>query len=117
MPRQRTHTNTAPASERPTPQQFLAAFPPAIQAQADQLRALVKRAVPNVDEAVYVGCGTGALAIVACQHVGATGRVCGVDPGPKQVARARSKAERAGLPIDFQVGVIEQLAFPDHSFD
>jgi ubiquinone/menaquinone biosynthesis C-methylase UbiE len=64
-----------------------------------------------------VGCGTGALAMVACKRVGATGRVYGIDPGPKQVARARSKAERAGLPIDFQVGVIEQLAFPDHSFD
>jgi hypothetical protein len=55
MPRQRTHTNTAPMGERPTPEQFLAAFPPAIQALADQLRALVKQTVPNVDEAVYVG--------------------------------------------------------------
>ena len=64
-----------------------------------------------------VGCGTGALALVAAARVGATGRVCGIDPGIKQVARARSKAERASLPIDFQVGVIEQLAFPDQSFD
>jgi ubiquinone/menaquinone biosynthesis C-methylase UbiE len=64
-----------------------------------------------------VGCGTGALSLVACQRVGATGCVCGIDPGPRQVARARAKAERAGLPIDFQVGVIEQLAFPEHSFD
>jgi ubiquinone/menaquinone biosynthesis C-methylase UbiE len=40
-----------------------------------------------------VGCGTGALAMVACKRVGATGRVCGIDPGSKQVARARSKAE------------------------
>ncbi len=64
-----------------------------------------------------VGCGTGALAMIASQRVGATGRVCGIDPGPKQITRARSKAERASLPIDFQVGVIEQLAFPDQSFD
>lgn len=71
-----------------------------------------------VGEAVLdVGCGTGALALVACQCVGARGRVCGIDPGSRQVARARSKAQRAGLPIDFQVGVIEQLAFPDHPFD
>jgi len=34
---------------------LLAAFPPTIQVQADQLRALVKRTIPNVDEAVYVG--------------------------------------------------------------
>lgn len=64
-----------------------------------------------------VGCGTGALAMVACKRVGTTGRVCGIDPGPRQIARARSKAERASLPIDFQVGMIEQLAFPDQSFD
>jgi ubiquinone/menaquinone biosynthesis C-methylase UbiE len=64
-----------------------------------------------------VGCGTGALAMVASKRVGATGRVCGIDPGPRQIARARSKAERASLPIDFQIGVIEQLAFPDQSFD
>src|SRR5262245_19028108 len=55
MPRPRTHTNTAQASERPTPEQFLATFSPAIQVLADQLRTLVKRTIPNVDEAVYVG--------------------------------------------------------------
>jgi hypothetical protein len=55
MPRQRTHTTTAQTSGRPTPEQFLAAFPPAIQALAEQLRALVKRTIPNVDEAVYPG--------------------------------------------------------------
>jgi ubiquinone/menaquinone biosynthesis C-methylase UbiE len=43
--------------------------------------------------------------------------VCGIDLGPKQIARARSKAGRASIPIDFQVGVIERLAFPDQSFD
>lgn len=64
-----------------------------------------------------VGCGTGALAMVACLRVGATGRVYGIDPGPKQIARARSRASRANLLIDFQVGVIERLAFPDHTFD
>ena len=33
------------------------------------------------------------------------------------IARARRKAERANLSIDFQVGVIEHLSFPDQSFD
>jgi ubiquinone/menaquinone biosynthesis C-methylase UbiE len=31
--------------------------------------------------------------------------------------RARSKAARRNLPIEFQIGVIEQLAFPDQTFD
>ncbi|GHO80627.1 hypothetical protein KSD_83980 [Ktedonobacter sp. SOSP1-85] len=64
-----------------------------------------------------VGCGTGTLAIIAKQHVGVAGQVSGIDPGLKQITRARSKAERAGLSIDFQVGVIEQLAFADQSLD
>jgi ubiquinone/menaquinone biosynthesis C-methylase UbiE len=64
-----------------------------------------------------VGCGTGTLALEAYARVGATGRVSGIDPGPQQIARARSKAARRGLPIDFQLGVIERLPFPDQSFD
>jgi ubiquinone/menaquinone biosynthesis C-methylase UbiE len=64
-----------------------------------------------------VGCGTGTLAMEARQRVGETGRVSGIDPSPQMIARASRKAERAGLEIDFQVGVIEQLAFPDQSFD
>jgi ubiquinone/menaquinone biosynthesis C-methylase UbiE len=64
-----------------------------------------------------VGCGTGTLALIAKERVGTTGRVFGIDPGPQQIARARSKAARRDLPIDFQVGVIEHLAFPDQSFD
>lgn len=64
-----------------------------------------------------VGCGTGTLAIVARQRVGETGRVCGIDPAPRQIARARAKAARLGCSIDFQLGVIEQIAYPDGSFD
>lgn len=64
-----------------------------------------------------VGYGTGSLTRVARERVGETSRVCGIDPGPQQIARARRQAERAGLSIDFQVGVIEHLAFPDQSFD
>ena len=35
----------------------------------------------------------------------------------QMIARARHKAARRGLAIDFQVGMIEQLAFPNQSFD
>jgi ubiquinone/menaquinone biosynthesis C-methylase UbiE len=69
------------------------------------------------EQVLDVGCGTGTLALEVQQRLGATGRVVGVDPGPQQIARARSKAARRNLPIDFQIGVIEQLAFPDQAFD
>ncbi len=64
-----------------------------------------------------VGCGTGTLALEALQRVGATGRVSGIDPSGQKIAHARHKAERAGLSLDFQVVVIEQLVFPDQTFD
>jgi ubiquinone/menaquinone biosynthesis C-methylase UbiE len=64
-----------------------------------------------------VGCGTGTLAIAAQIRVGTTGRVAGIDPGDEQIARARTKAARRHLPSDFQVGVIEHLAFSGQTFD
>jgi len=64
-----------------------------------------------------VGCGTGTLAMVAWQRVGETGHVSGIDPSPQMITRANRKAVRRDLAIDFQVGVIDQLSFPDLSFD
>jgi ubiquinone/menaquinone biosynthesis C-methylase UbiE len=64
-----------------------------------------------------VGCGTGTLAIEVWPQVGAIGHVAGIDPSTRQIARARSKVARRKLPIDFQIGVIEHLAFPDQTFD
>jgi ubiquinone/menaquinone biosynthesis C-methylase UbiE len=64
-----------------------------------------------------VGCGTGTLALAAKERVGETGRVVGIDPGPRQISRAHAKAARRGLGIDFRVGVIERLGLPDQSFD
>jgi ubiquinone/menaquinone biosynthesis C-methylase UbiE len=69
------------------------------------------------DAVLDVGCGTGTLAIEVACRVGRAGRVVGVDPGTQQIARARSKAVRRHLPIEFQIGVIEQLPFPDQTFD
>lgn len=64
-----------------------------------------------------VGCGTGTLAIAAAAEAGPTGRAAGIDPAPRQIARARSKAKRAGAAVDFQTAVIEAIPFPDGSFD
>jgi len=69
------------------------------------------------EKVLDVGCGTGTLAMVARQRVSETGRVSGIDPSPQMITRASRKAERIGLAIDFQVGVIEHLSFPDQSFD
>jgi ubiquinone/menaquinone biosynthesis C-methylase UbiE len=69
------------------------------------------------DRVLDVGCGTGTLAIEVQQRLGAAGHVDGIDPAPEQIARARAKAAWRQLPIDFRIGVIEQLPFPDQSLD
>jgi ubiquinone/menaquinone biosynthesis C-methylase UbiE len=69
------------------------------------------------DAVLDVGCGTGTLAMEVARRVGRAGRVAGVDPGTEQIARARAIAARRNVPIEFQIGVIEQLAFPDQTFD
>ena len=69
------------------------------------------------EQVLDVGCGTGTLALEVARLPGRAGRVVGVDPSTDQIARARSKAARRKLPVDFQIGVIEHLAFPDQTFD
>lgn len=69
------------------------------------------------EEVLDVGCGTGTLALVARQRVGAIGSVSGIDPSLQMIAQARRKATQRKLAINFKVGVIEQLDFPDQSFD
>jgi ubiquinone/menaquinone biosynthesis C-methylase UbiE len=64
-----------------------------------------------------VGCGTGDIALAAKERAGSSGAVYGIDPGSEMIAVARGKAARAGLAVNFQVGVIESLAFPDTTFD
>jgi ubiquinone/menaquinone biosynthesis C-methylase UbiE len=64
-----------------------------------------------------VGCGTGTLALAAQARVGPSGTVCGIDASPEMIARARRKAQRAGVRVVFQNAVIEALPFPDAHFD
>jgi len=78
----------------------------------------VDRARLQPGEAVLdVGCGTGGVTIPAKGRVGEKGTAAGIDPAPEMIAVARRKAERAGLEIDFRVGVIEALPFADRTFD
>jgi ubiquinone/menaquinone biosynthesis C-methylase UbiE len=64
-----------------------------------------------------VGCGTGGVTIPARPHLGEHGSAAGIDPSPEMITIARRKAQRAGLEIDFRVGAIESLPFPDQTFD
>src|SRR5258706_14642731 len=64
-----------------------------------------------------VGCGTGTLAIAAKRLVGPTGTVRGIDASPEVIARARKKAKKASVEIEFTHAVAEALPFPEAQLD
>jgi len=68
------------------------------------------------DTVLDVGCGTGEVTLLAKTRA-KQGSVFGIDPAPEMIAVARKKAARKRLEIDFRVGVIEALPFPDSSID
>ena len=63
------------------------------------------------------GCGTGTFAIAAKARVGTTGAVHGIDASAEMIARARRKADRAGVEVSFETAALEALPFPDAHFD
>jgi ubiquinone/menaquinone biosynthesis C-methylase UbiE len=63
-----------------------------------------------------IGCGTGTLAVLTKRlHPGVA--VVGLDPDPKALARARQKADRERLAIQFDRGFSDQLPYAQASFD
>ncbi len=69
------------------------------------------------DRVLDVGCGTGSLTLAAKRRVGATGQVHGFDAAPEMIEVSKRKSAQAGADVDFQVGVIERIPFPDNYFD
>lgn len=68
------------------------------------------------DSVLDVGCGTGEVTFLA-KSCAKNGNVYGIDPAPEMITVARKKAARKKLEIDFRLGVIESLPFPDSSID
>lgn len=64
-----------------------------------------------------VACGTGTLAIAAKSRTGPGGSVTGIDASTEMIARARIKAERAGVDATFVTGTAQKLPFGDGQFD
>jgi ubiquinone/menaquinone biosynthesis C-methylase UbiE len=69
------------------------------------------------DQVLDVGCGTGRLAIVFSERVGAPGSVNGIDPAAEMIKRASSRARKRGVSVTFQVAYAQNLPFADGSFD
>lgn len=64
-----------------------------------------------------VGCGTGNLTMAAKVRTGTDGEVFGIDAAPEMIQKAERKAAEKQLDICYQVGLIEDIPFPDNKFD
>lgn len=69
------------------------------------------------EKVLDVGCGTGTLAIMAKQRSHASVQIHGQDAAPEMIERARQKARRSGVDVDFKPGLAEAISFPDNTFD
>jgi ubiquinone/menaquinone biosynthesis C-methylase UbiE len=79
---------------------------------------IVQEAALKPDESVLdCGCGTGTLALAARRKVGPKGRVCGIDISKDQLEQARAKARNDNLRIEFLEGSVDEIPFPNNSFD
>jgi len=80
-------------------------------------RQIIDRATLRDDHRVLdIGCGTGTLVItLARMHPEVD--VVAIDPDPKALARARRKAERAGVAVRFDQGFADALPYEDGGFD
>ncbi len=69
------------------------------------------------DSVLDCGCGTGTLTVAAKRVVGTSGRVEGIDISTDQLEIARKNSRAAGLDIEFHEGSVDELPFPENSFD
>jgi ubiquinone/menaquinone biosynthesis C-methylase UbiE len=85
---------------------------------ADQARQTLLDQAPIQpgDHALDIGCGTGTFAVALKQRYPSVEMV-GIDPDERALARAKRKAERAGMEIRFQRGFSDCLEYPAATFD
>lgn len=63
-----------------------------------------------------IGCGTGTL-VVNLKRQYASAQVVGIDPDPKALRRARTKATRAAVAVQLDLARADQLPYKKESFD
>jgi SAM-dependent methyltransferase len=95
-------------------------YDPLVRSMAREVRfkeRLLDVAAIGVGELVLdVGCGTGTLAIRACQRQPAA-RVVGIDADPRMIERARRKADAAGAELELWSGSATDLPHAGRSCD
>lgn len=69
------------------------------------------------ENVLEIGCATGSLTMAAKQKAGERGFVAAIDIIPGMIEVSRQKAKELHTDIDFQLGSIDGIPFPDNWFD
>lgn len=69
------------------------------------------------DSVLDIGCGTGVLLLEAERIVGPDGTVVGLDVEPAMIKQARRRASDKDSQATFEIAPIDQIPYPDSSFD
>ena len=81
----------------------------------DELRGYGGLGLVRRKRVIDVGCGDGRMALGCAPYAS---EVVGVDPDPDAIRLARKKARELGAAnARFEVGVAQELPFPDERFD
>ena len=86
------------------------------RAEASRRQLLEQASIEPKHRVLDIGCGTGDM-VVLVSRLYPEVEVVGLDPDPKALARARRKAERAGVTVRFDPGFSDELPYADASFD
>lgn len=90
-------------------------FGPLIRCGDDEI--LARAGVGTGLRVLDVGTGPGYLALAAARLVAPGGAAAGIDASPEMIARARLRAARLGVAVDYRVAAAEALPYGDASFD
>lgn len=98
---------------------FLPLYDPIVKllgGDASKRTLLDQAAIRPSQRVLDIGCGTGTL-VTLIKRLHPDVHVVGLDPDPRALARARRKAERAVVSIQFDQGYSDELPYPEASFD
>jgi len=96
----------------------LAAAPEGANLGLGCVNPVARASLQEGDVVLDLGSGAGFDCFLAAQHVGASGRVIGVDMTPEMIAKARENAQKSNYNnVEFRLGEIEHLPVADNSVD
>jgi ubiquinone/menaquinone biosynthesis C-methylase UbiE len=116
MTQQISHREFVPAAGRDV---FLPLYDPIVSLMGfdSARRELISgTAVEPVHHVLDIGCGTGTLVVELKRRYGPA-QVVGLDPDPQALRRARIKAARAAVSVQFDQGFAGELPYKQDSFE